>query len=148
MVLYETCSRKIQYYKILDLKNYFKVIPTKKDCLQILSLYDLKESRLTSNSFYKYQTLDLPRRLKFQEIHFRKFYCNYVFSHHFDFENLTFMNCMTMLRHFSFYLGYGMQYTTVNSTGHKYNIYRLYCIANEYKKSSITIRKNVWVYFD
>jgi hypothetical protein len=148
MVLYETCTRKIQYYKIIDLKNYFKVIPTKADCLQILELFDLKENRLTSKSFYKYQNINLPKRLQVQEIHFRKFYCNYIFDHHLHFEKLTFLNCMTILRHISGLIGYGMRYTTVMTNGHKYNIYSLYCIANEYRKSGISIRKNVLVTFD
>jgi hypothetical protein len=149
MVLYETCTRKIQYYKILDLKNYFKVIPSKKDCLQILELYDLKENNLTSKSFYKFQTLDLPRRLRVQEIHFRKFYCKYIFDHHFHFDRLSFMNTMTILRHISYFLGYGMKYTTVMNNNHKYNIYSLYLIANEYRKSSITIIKgSIWIYFN
>jgi hypothetical protein len=148
MVYTETCSRKTHYYKLTNTIQYFKLPPTFEDTIEILSIFGLKNCNITSKSFNKFGDISLIKNVKKKEHIFRVFYCDYMFKHHFDFKCLDFINVMTILRHFAFFIGYGLKYTTVIGLGHKYNIYSLYKIEDEYKKSTISIKKNVWLVFD
>ena len=141
-----TYITNLNTFKFTSVFNYFKVYPQKKDVDLLFEIYELDNRDINYVNFNKFSDIYLINKVKENEFFFHKFYNPFVFKHHINFNTLSFINCMTILRHFVFFIGYGLKFQILTKNGVKYNLYSLYKLCD--KKNSISIKKNVIMYFD